>query len=551
MATVASSNRGSPEGGEAVESPEQGNPAPASQTRASDSRGHVRFGNYDLILMLGHGGMADVFLAVYSRHASVGFNKLTVIKRLRENLIGDPEFIEMLVDEARLAARLNHPNIVQTNEIGVVGKQYFIEMEYLDGQPLHRIILRAARAAAGQSTGVGIRRTVGGIPLNLALTILCDVLAGLQYAHELANYDGTALNIVHRDVSPQNVMVTYDGQVKLVDFGIAKAVGRSAETRVGVVKGKIAYMAPEQPVGGVVDGRADIFAVGIVLWELLTGKRMWDGVEELSIYHRLMSKDITGSPKTVDPSIPDEIDRICQRALAPEPEDRYPTAADFQNDLERYLRRENAYASAREVREFVCSLFVDKRTQTRQVIDARLNELRERGNAPAIRSTKPPPPNDAIRELEQPNAITAELALGPPPRKSSLPRVLGITLAMILLGVGALLALRPSLFLGGLGGNFLGTPTPSPSPASGAGARAGTGFSELVHLEVRATPSDAKLYLDSATLSNPTLQSYPRDGVAHTIRAEAPGYVPATRIVRFDSPEQKVELALISVNGRH
>src|SRR5215468_3006277 len=200
---------------------------------------------YRLIAEIGKGGMADVYLAVVQGPA--GFNKLVVIKKTRSELTRDPEFIAMFLDEARLAARLNHPNVVQTHEVGQEGDRYFIAMEYLDGQPLNRI-----RARAGSSFGV-----------NLQVRVLADVLAGLHHAHELCDFDGTPLGVVHRDATPQNVFVTYDGLIKVVDFGIAKAVDSSAETRTGVVKGKVTYMAPEQAKGDRVDRRADIFAVGV------------------------------------------------------------------------------------------------------------------------------------------------------------------------------------------------------------------------------------------------------------------------------------------------
>src|SRR4051794_26091703 len=191
------------------------------------------FGKYRLIAELGHGGMADVFLAV--ARGPIGFNKLLVVKRLKANLVDEPEYVAMLGDEARLAARLNHPNVVQTNEVGQEGDQYFIAMEYLDGQPLHRVLTRSEKKER--------------MPLAMHLRIVCDVLSGLHYAHELADFDGSPLNVVHRDVTPQNIFVTYDGQVKLVDFGIAKASGRDGETKTGIVKGKVTYMGPEHAMG--------------------------------------------------------------------------------------------------------------------------------------------------------------------------------------------------------------------------------------------------------------------------------------------------------------
>ncbi|HEY8076299.1 MAG TPA: serine/threonine-protein kinase, partial [Labilithrix sp.] len=275
------------------------------------------FGKYKLIAELGHGGMADVFLAVQAGPLGSGFSKLTVIKRLRPNLAEEPEFISMLVDEARIAARLNHPNVVQTNEVGEADSQYFIAMEYLDGQPFHRVQHRSAQRAKD-----------GSVPLltkEQQYVIVMDALAGLHHAHELADYDGTPLNIVHRDMTPHNVFVTYDGQVKVVDFGIAKAVGRSSETRQGVVKGKVRYMAPEQAIGQEVDRRADIFAAGVILWEAATGRRMWKDMDDLNIVQALVGGEAPTSPRAFDPNVPEAIDRMCCRALARTAWDRYAT----------------------------------------------------------------------------------------------------------------------------------------------------------------------------------------------------------------------------------
>jgi serine/threonine protein kinase len=503
-----------------------------THSRSDVTQGLVRFGNYNLILLLGHGGMADVFLAVYSGKVAEGFNKLIVIKRLRESLAEDPEFSQMLIDEARLAARLNHPNVVQTNEIGLVDNQYFIAMEYLDGQPLHRVIARS-RVAPDQPASI-----TPGIPFHLALTLLCEVLAGLHHAHELTEYDGSPLRIVHRDVSPHNIFVTYAGQVKLVDFGIAKAAGRASDTQQGVVKGKIAYMAPEQPIGTAIDHRTDVFAVGIVLWELLTGVRMWKGMDDVAVFKALIAKEIPGSPKALNPAIPDEVDRICRRALQPEREDRYATAAEFQNDLERYLRSNNAYASARELGDFVSKLFVDKRTETRTVIDARLAELRTHGSVSAMRTDDVSRPSDPSPDPDKPTQVTSEILVNPFQQKSRRPRNLIIALGMLAIGVVGVMVVRPGLLSREVPVTGTASPTPSPSLVAPTPS--------FVNLNVRATPPEAKLFLDGVPLaSNPLTQSFPRDGAAHTLGAEAPGFTSANRIVTFDGPLQSVELALV------
>lgn len=334
--------------------------------------GETSFGKYTLIAELGHGGMADVFLAVQAGPAGSGFSKLAVIKRLRKNLAEEPEFVSMLVDEARIAARLNHPNVVQTNEVGEVDSQYFIAMEYLDGQPFHRIQHRAAQRLK-EGTPCGLTR-------EQQVLVLMDVLGGLHHAHELADYDGTALGIVHRDITPHNVFVTYEGQVKVVDFGIAKAVGRVSETRQGVVKGKVRYMAPEQAFGHDVDRRADVFAAGVILWEIVVGRRMWQDKDDLAIVQCLVSGTLPPSPKELDPSVPDALDAICRTALQLKPEERYATADDFRVDLEHYLADAGYLVEARrKLPGVLTELFKDKRAAIRSVIEKQLSVVNSRG----------------------------------------------------------------------------------------------------------------------------------------------------------------------------
>src|SRR6185369_9959070 len=262
-------------------------------------------GKYRLIAELGHGGMAEVYLAVVRGPA--GFNKLLVIKQIRPQLAEDPEFLGMFLDEARLAARFSHPNVVQTNEVGQEGDRYFIAMEYLEGQPLNRVIHRLGRAT--------------GVPLGMHVKVMLEVCAGLHHAHELADYDGTPLSVVHRDFTPHNIFLTYDGLVKVVDFGIAKAMNSSSETRTGVLKGKVAYMAPEQARGERVDRRADIFSVGVMLWEAATGKRLWKGVPDITILQRLLSGEIP-TPRSVKPDISEKLEAIILKALSHQRDDR-------------------------------------------------------------------------------------------------------------------------------------------------------------------------------------------------------------------------------------
>ncbi|MEO7327337.1 MAG: serine/threonine-protein kinase, partial [Minicystis sp.] len=219
---------------------------------------------YQVITTLGQGGMARVLLTM--SRGPAGVTKLLVVKELKDELKSDPEFVTMFLDEARIAARLNHPNVIQTYEVGNDGEHPFIVMEYLEGQALSAVLGRVGRK---------------NLPLGLHLYALSQTAAGLHYAHELKGFDGAPLGLVHRDVSPHNVFVTYDGRVLLVDFGIAKAADSAGLTRAGVFKGKLGYAAPEQLEGkGNIDRRADVFALGAMLWEAIAMRRLTYGEPE-------------------------------------------------------------------------------------------------------------------------------------------------------------------------------------------------------------------------------------------------------------------------------
>ncbi|WP_394846805.1 protein kinase [Pendulispora brunnea] len=311
-------------------------------------------GRYRHILELGRGGMADIVLAVVQGPG--GFNKLQVVKLLRKELSSDSDFCTMFLDEARLAARINHPNVVQTNEVGFDGERYFMAMEYLEGQNLDHF-MKAARAS-------------GGIPLGIFLRVLCDVCQGLHFAHELRDFDGASLNVVHRDISPQNVFITYSGTTKVLDFGIAKANDSNTETQAGTFKGKVAYMAPEQIVArNEVDRRADIFAVGTILWRAVTGKRMWSDLSELEILHKLASEDIP-EPVALE-GVPSKLVDICRRATAADIDDRYKTAAEICSALEEVLAT-LPHATHADVGALISDLFAEHAQKVREAIDARL-----------------------------------------------------------------------------------------------------------------------------------------------------------------------------------
>src|SRR6185503_4721689 len=221
-----------------------------------------------------------------------------------------------------------------------------IVMEYLEGQSLSSVISRS--------------RGVNRLPLEMHLRIISDVLSGLHYSHELRDFDGTSLNVVHRDMSPHNVFVTFDGQVKLLDFGIAKLSGSHVETATGVIKGKIRYMSPEQITGENVDRRADIFAVGVMLWEAAANARMWAGMGEATIMNQLLNAELP-SPKSTNPEVDDDLERIVMRAMAPNAADRYASAALLQAELDEYLSRFGTQVRPRDIGKAVSDLFANER----------------------------------------------------------------------------------------------------------------------------------------------------------------------------------------------
>ena len=486
-------------------------------------------GKYRLIAELGHGGMAEVFLAV--SHGPAGFNKLLVIKKIRPQFAEDPEFLGMFLDEARLAARLSHPNVVQTNEVGDEHGRYFMAMEYLDGQPLNRVIHRLAKTS--------------GLPLHMHLRILADVLAGLHHAHELLDFDGTHLGVVHRDVTPQNVFVTYDGMVKVVDFGIAKAQNSASETKAGVVKGKVAYMAPEQARGDRVDRRADVFSVGVLLWEAVTGTRLWKGMPELTIIQRLLSGEVP-APSAVKPDISLELEAMIVRAMAPNRDDRYATAADLQADIEAYLEAQGDRGVRREMGKLLTTAFEAERARIKTVIEAegraRKAETAEQGarlpiidQPTSIDGTSDPKaegvsspgegsgsnPNHTMTGAQTPftsttNATSAtnpsRAAPAPPRSRNGLVGGVIAVAALALIGVWQL-SKGPAVAGGGAA-------TTAASAASAPSAKA------TVTIKVAAMPAEAKLFLDDKPLEgNPWKGSLPVDATIHKLRIEAPGFI--------------------------
>jgi serine/threonine protein kinase len=292
-----------------------------ARNAAEPLEGPTAFGRYTILGRMGSGGMADALLAML--HGDLGFQKLMVLKRMHASLGGDPHFVKMFLDEARLAARLSHPNVVQTSEVGEVGGQYFIAMEYLDGQSLDRIVRRYLND--GEK-----------MPLPFLLRVLCDALEGLHYAHGLRDFDGTPLGVVHRDVTPSNLFVTYDGAAKVLDFGIAKAAIQDEATRTGMLKGKLAYMSPEQFFAEPLDCRSDVWSMGVVVWELCTGRRLFKATNDVATYKNIMHAKIPPVRSYRDDAW-EALDPVIARALERDRRNRYPDADAMRRDLDAIL----------------------------------------------------------------------------------------------------------------------------------------------------------------------------------------------------------------------
>ncbi len=376
-----------------------------------------RFGKYTLLRVLAKGGMAELFLAIQKSVA--GFEKLIVIKRILPSMNQDKAFIDMLLHEARIAATLSHNNIVQIFDVGQAEGLYFIAMEHVHGEDI-RSIVRGMKV-----------KGVPEFPLEHALAIAMGMCAGLSYAHEKRDLDGSELNIVHRDISPQNVVITFSGDVKIVDFGIAKSDTKMhTETKSGKLKGKVPYMSPEQARGEAIDARSDIFATGVMLFELTTGKRLFKGSSEFETLKLICEREYP-RPSQVRPGYPPELERIVMKALMKDKTERYQSTRDMQSDLEAFVRNNRIAVSNIALSQFMQGLFEDKLQSQKEALlqGKQLADIIEQQN-----------PTDS-------NVDVSQGLLSTPAATSTLP---GTGRGRGGMAIGAIAALV--LILGGIGG---------------------------------------------------------------------------------------------------
>jgi len=453
----------------------------------------VSFGKYVPFARLDRGGMAEIYLAV--SRGPMGFNKLVVLKRLRAQHAEHASMVSMFLDEARLAARLSHPNIVHTYEVGEIEGAFFIAMEYLDGQPLSRV-LRAPEIREVATPAMWCR-------------LVIQALSGLHYAHELQDYDGSPLNIVHRDISPQNLIVTYSGEVKIVDFGIAKAVLNVTETETGVLKGKVCYMAPEQ-IYGKADPRSDVFAMGATLWELLTGKKLFAG-DAVNVLTRVLNEPIPRLGE-VCPNLDPALEAIVMTALDKDCENRFQSAEAMREALDGYIRGTGHVVRDAAMGQLVTTRFGEVRARVRRQIETHMQTastartpsdisgLSFSGSHPVLPrlNTSDTPANLHADESRTSGIVTQGLESGRPMRRAA---AIGGG-AVIVLAIAGLAALRSS----------------GPAEATASAARAASDApATRCAITLDSTPSGAAVELDGQAVGQTPLVVQAAVGARHFV----------------------------------
>ncbi len=339
-----------------------------------DSLKAIPFGNYYLLERLAVGGMAEVYLA--KGVGLAGGDRVVALKRILPSIAEDDEFIAMFIDEAKIAGQLNHPNIAQIFDLGKIRSSYFIAMEYISGHDLRALWER-------------LRERDGGMDLALAGFVTRRICEGLDYAHRRRDNRGRPLGIIHRDVSPQNILLGYDGAVSIIDFGIAKAANRMVRTQTGILKGKFAYMAPEQARGELIDHRSDIFAIGVIFYELLTGERAFKAETDFGLLEKVRKVDIV-MPRKIDNKIPKDLERIVVKAMSQTPQERYVHASDMAADIERAMQAHNLVFNKNELGACVRTEFKEDYEEEQRRL--RVYEAYEPTGKKRVRKKPPLPP---------------------------------------------------------------------------------------------------------------------------------------------------------------
>ncbi|MCF8049768.1 MAG: protein kinase [Desulfobacterales bacterium] len=327
---------------------------------------HEKFEKYQMLDRLAVGGMAEVYRGKLTGER--GFEKLVVVKRMLPHVAEDQEMVSHFIEEARLDALLQHDNIIHVYDFGEAEGSYFIAMEYLFGKDLHSVIEKAEQ----ENSPIG---------LALSLFVISKLCEGLEYAHSLTDLHGKPLNITHRDISPQNIFLTYDGKIKIIDFGIAKTTEKATKTRFGIIKGKVAYMSPEQAEGKPLDKRSDIFSVGILLYEMVTRKDMYDGATGQMLIKAINAK--YDPPEELAPDLPPQVYEIMHRALAKNPEKRYQSCAEMTADIDNCLYDLEDRPNAKLLSEYMTGLFEREYAEEKEKLSQLMKYPPEKGHTPS------------------------------------------------------------------------------------------------------------------------------------------------------------------------
>jgi eukaryotic-like serine/threonine-protein kinase len=477
----------------------------------------VKLGPYELLSKLGQGGMAEVWLA--RQRGLMGFEKMVAVKRLLPHLSGDRHFVRMFLDEARIAARINHGNVVQIFDLGEESGTFFIAMEYLAGLSLARVM------------GEGLRRQ-RPLPEPLAASIVSQMCNGLHCAHTLANAEGVPYGIVHRDVSPQNVVVLYDGGVKLVDFGIAKARERLSTTTTRGLKGKLAYFSPEQCLGEELDHRTDIFAAGVVLWEVLARRRLFKHTSELMVL-KLITEGRVAPPSRVNPAVPARLDEITLKALDRDRNARFPSALEMSTAIDEFLAESDVVTTTQALSRYMGDSLGGARSPTgispHTGLAPSTGFTPSKGGGGFLPEVPTAPPQDAEYWLDVlPEAAETVVSLtGPPSPPEALPVAVE---GQPRVAVGWRTAARWALALVVLAGAFV---------LVFKVARPGT------RLSVESSPTGANVRLDGRLLDGVTPIVVPLASGTHRVDLVLGGYaVWGREVVLLDGETLRIEAVL-------
>ena len=518
----------------------------STELSAMADRTPTSIGRYQVVCRLGTGGMANVYLAHQPGPFSAG--KLLVIKHLKPCFSNDEEFVQMFANESRIAVRLNHPNVVHTYEVAAEGDDYYLALEFLNGKNLRQIQQSSASP---------------GMPLDLQLWVLGQVLAGLHYAHELKDFDDSALGIIHRDVSPTNVFITYDGEVKLLDFGIAKSLGAMSATREGVVKGKLGYASPEQCRCGPIDRRTDVYSVGVMLWEAVAGQKRARGETEASILQARI-RGLETSLAEECPNAPPGLVAICDKALRPRPEDRYQTAQEMQQAVERFLGG-RAKAAGESLARFMRSQFSDDIGQMQRCLSGYMGQPRALpssepcgntgvGQARSLTGVSQSGMSGVVvtagRVLPEPSEASIHLLRHPDSSYPVDPSGLTFSYAtpwyrqgrlLMTLGIGAISLVALTAWLVSPRAVVIqSTPLPAVSPAVVVRSAAlpapdqAPSASGQVQVSLSAFPSGVVMRLDGRRISNPYNAVHGSDRIPHHVSVTLSGYEAVEEDLAFD-----------------